>query len=481
MEALFVVLLQALVFVIAPVLTAIAALLASLTALIGSLLSFALQFVLYRQQRPRLGSPPAPAAAAPPRAAVDHPPSERSWPPPSSAQPRRFSVWSRRILVASAVVTGLLLAGLVTVNQWFLGDIARALLEQQRERTGIAITASEIGGNLFSGRFHAHGIVITRSGNGGSAIALTVHSLEVAVPLWRMLARAISIDSLIVAGVRGSILHGTPALPAPPSAGEPAPSGQPAPADPAAEPPPLSPPGHGAKRRFEIASLELSDVNLTYADRTRRHPLVLSVTVDKLSAHPLRSRWAVFDLLFRANANGTINGRPFRITTSGDDLGRTTDWSADGLPVALLASQIGGPFELLSDGRCDLTVHDHWRNSKEERLIVMDWSLVLDHVTAALPERFPPVLAELAQPAITYIDGGGPRLPLSFTAEIAEDRFDFAASWEAAGLWQQVADGYAITLGKAVHLDPDLIKALGRSAAEKARDALDRWRRKPSP
>jgi hypothetical protein len=479
MEALILVLLQALVAVIAPVLTAIAVFLASLSALIGSLLSFALQLILYRIHGPRVGSPPPPAAAGQAPAPAGGAPSAAPVPSPPSDRRRRFSVWTRRILVASAGATVLLLVGLVTINQWFLGDVARALLERLRVRTGCAITAAEIDGNLFSGRFQAHGIVITRSGHGDSDIALTVRSLEVRVPVWRVLTRAIAIDTVIVAGVRGSIVRGIPPLPASPPASGLA-SGGPAATEAASDPEP-PPPGHGAKRRFEIAHLDLSDIDLTYADRTRRQPLVLGVRVDALSAHPLRDRWAVFDLLFRANATGTINGRPFRIATSGEDLGRTTEWHADGLPVALLASQIGGPFALLQSGSCDVTVQDHWRNSAQERLIVMDWSLVLDHVTAALPEGISPVLAELAKPVITYINGAGLRLPLSFTAEISEDRFEFATSWAAAGLWQVVADACAVTLAKQLGLDPDRIKALGRSAAEKAREALDRWRKKASP
>jgi hypothetical protein len=474
-EALILVLLHALVAVIAPGLSAIAALLACLAAFIGSLLSFALQLLLYRRHRPGGGSPPP----ADPATAAGGRPSGRTGPPPPNAPRRRFSPWTSRILIASAAATVLLLAGLVTINQWFLGDVARALLERQRLRTGIVITASEIDGNLFTGRFHARGVVITRSGHDDSDIALTVRSLEVELPAWRVLARTIAIDRVIVAGVRGSIVRGVPALPGPPPAAGSAPGGQATPGVASdAEPPP---PGHGPKRPYEIANLELRDADLTVADRTRRQPLVLAVTVAALSAHPLRSRWASFDLLFRANADGTVNGRPFRIATSGDDLGRTTEWNAYALPVALLANQIGGPFALLIDGSCDVTVHDRWRDSPEGRLIVMDWSLVLTHVTAALPERLSPVLAELARPVITYINGAGQRLPLSFTVEISEDRFDFAASSEAADLWQAVGDACAITLAKHLGLDPDRIKALGQSAAEKAREAVERWRRKSRP
>jgi hypothetical protein len=472
MEALIVILLHALVGVIAPCLTAIAAFLACLGALIASLLAFALQLFLYRRHQPRAGMPPAPGVAVLAPGPAGGPLADRPAAPPPSAPRRRFSAWTRRILVASACATALLLAGLAAVNQWFLSDVARALLERLRVRTGIAITATEIGGNLFSGRFIARGLVITRSGHGDSELALTVRALEVEVPLWRLPARAIALETLSVAGVRGSITRVGAASTA--SASGPAPGGQTTTA-PAAGPEPS--PGHAAKRRFEIADLELNDVDLTYADRTRRQPLVLALRVDALSVHLLRSRWAVFDLLFRANATGTIDGRPFRIANRGDEL----DWRADHLPVALLASQIGGPFTLLQGGSGDLSVHVHWRDSTEGRMIVMDWSLVLDHVTAAAPERLSPVLAELAQPAIAYLNGAGQHLPLSFTVEIPEDRFDGAASWEAAGLWQLVGDACAVTLAKHAGIDPDRIKALGRSAAEKAREALDRWRTKASP
>jgi hypothetical protein len=202
------------------------------------------------------------------------------------------------------------------------------------------------------------------------------------------------------------------------------------------------------------------------------------VTIEKLTANPLRSRWAIFDVLFRTNASGTIAGRPFNLTTTGDDLGRSTTWTANDLPVALLANYIGGPFTLLSDGTCDVRVTDHWQMSQDQRMIVMDWSLILNHVTAAVPESTSKTMALLAKPVVAFINAKGDRVPLSFTVTIDEDRFDNTASAEAAGLWTVVNDSLAATFGKKLGIETDTMKTIEEKAIDKARDMLEKWRKK---
>jgi hypothetical protein len=67
------------------------------------------------------------------------------------------------------------------------------------------------------------------------------------------------------------------------------------------------------KRKFTITKLQVSNLEVTYADHTRKRPLVVPVTLTSFTSAPLRSSWAVFDVLFRSNASGTIAGRPLRI------------------------------------------------------------------------------------------------------------------------------------------------------------------------
>jgi hypothetical protein len=87
-------------------------------------------------------------------------------------------------------------------------------------------------------------------------------------------------------------------------------------------------------------------------------------------------------------------------------------------------------------------------------------------------------MALLAKPAAAFINAKAERVPLSFRVEIDENRFHGTASAEAAGLWQVVADSAAATLAKELGIETDTVKDVGGKAVEKAKELLERWRKK---
>jgi hypothetical protein len=366
------------------------------------------------------------------------------------------------------------LVTLLVINQWFLADVARYLLRKQQERTGIAITIESLTGNIFTGRFQADGITVLRRDHPAGLIDLTVRRLDIEIDVWHVLNNPLVIDSVTIAEIRGRFERGVP--------------GQ----EPVKKP--LTIAGvtieqqdgktslaintsRKEKRKFTITKLQVSNLDVTYADHTRKRPLVVPVTLTSFTSAPLRSSWAVFDVLFRSNATGTIAGRPLRITTSGDDLGRDTQWHIDGLPVDLLADQIGGPFALLTAGTADVHVIDHWRRGDDGLVIVMDWSVVLHQVQAEVPETSSKMMALLAKPAVAFINAKGDRVPLSFRVEIDENRFQGTSSAEAAGLWQVVSDSAASTLAKALGIETETVQDIRDRAVEKTKKLLDKLRK----
>jgi hypothetical protein len=463
MEALIGILVEALGLLLAPLLQGIAALIGGVISCIMSwtvdLIGLALS---QKTSSDKNSADTAPAQTGPPG-------------PATPQGPRRRPRWVRWVAIVCLVFTGVALSTLVVINTWFIDDLARWLLAKQQEKNGIAITADTIDGNLFSGRFTATGITVQRRDHPAGFIDLTVKRLDATVSVWRVLANPLVVESVVVTGVAGRYERGVP--------------GQ----EPVKKPLTIAgvtveqndgktslvldtqrPP----KRRFAITALTITGVEVDYVDHTRKRPLNLPVTITTLTANPLRSQWAVFDVLFRANASGSVAGRPFTITTNGDDLGRDTQWHVDGLPVAVLADQIGGPFALLSGGTADVHVVDHWRKSDDQRVIVMDWSVVLNQVKAEVPETTTAMMALLAKPAVAFINANGERVPLSFRVEIDENRFDGAASAEAAGLWHVVADSAAATLAKVLGVDTDAVKDTGTMIREGAKGILDHWRKK---
>ena len=469
------VLILVLVGVIDPLIVLVAYVISALFGgMISSFITLIVELIgmLFRKRSPTTKSDPPTVAAQKSITAVDSFGKKSPLPPKPKPSDKR---WTRWLLIGSASVTAVMFVALLVINQWFLSDLVHWLLERQRERTGISITAKTIDGNLFTGQFAASGIVVKRDHHPAGLIDVSVDRVTVSMSAWRVFSSVITVDAITVDGVHGKFERGI--------------AGQ-APAVKTKDDGVISLNDDGEKtsvtvknekkkrRGFQVTALSISNVNVIYADHTRKHPLSVPVTIEKLTANPLRSRWAIFDVLFRSNASGTIAGRPFNLTTTGDDLGRSTTWTADGLPVALLASQIGGPFTLLSDGTCDVRVTDHWQMSNDQRMIIMDWSLILNHVTAAVPESTSKTMALLAKPVVAFINAKGDRVPLSFTVTIDEDRFDNTASAEAAGLWTVVNDSLAATFGKKLGIETDTIKDLEEKAIDKAKDVLEKWRKK---
>ena len=395
--------------------------------------------------------------------------------PLSALKNPRKKRWTRWLLIGSASVTAVLFVGLLVINQWFLSDLVQWLFNRQHERTGIAITTKTIDGNLFTGKFTASDIVVKRDHHPAGLIDLSVAQVTFSMPVWRVFSSVITVDSITVDDVQGKFERGI--------AGQASTRKQKDDSGIAivddAEKTSLTVKNENKNRReFQVTALTISNVNVIYLDHTRKHPLSIPVTVEKLTANPLRSRWAIFDVLFRANANGTIAGRPFCIATTGDDLQRSTTWTANDLPIALMANHIGGPFTLLHDGTCDVRVTDRWQMFNDQRIIVMDWSLILNHVTAAVPESTNKTMALFEKPLVAFINAKGDRVPLSFTVSIDENRFDGTASAESAGLWKVVSDSLAATFGKKLGIEPETIKDLKEKAFDKAKDVLEKWRNK---
>jgi hypothetical protein len=473
MEALILILVDAISALVAPFAAVIGTLLGGAISSIVSLL-FELIGILFTGSSSTAKIDPPKVVAKKTATAVETVTEKPTLPPVIKRGRKR---WTRWLLIGSASVTAVMLIALLVINQWFVSDIAHWLLERQRERTGITVTAKTIDGNLFTGNFTASGIIVKREHHPAGLIDLSVDQMTVSMPVWRVFAAVIAVDAITVDGVHGKFERGI--------AGE-APAEKQKdddviPLDDDGDKTSVAVKGEKKKRReFQVTALTVSKLDVIYVDHTRKRPLSIPVTIEKLTANPLRSRWAIFDVLFRANADGTIAGRPFHLATAGNDLQRSTTWTADDLPVALLANYIGGPFTLLKDGTCDVHVTDRWQMSNDQHMIVIDWSLVLNHVAAAVPESTSKTMALLEKPLVAFINAKGDRVPLSFTVTIDENRFDGTASAEAAGLWKIVRDSLAATLGKKFGIEPDTIKNFEEKAIDKAKDVLEKWRKKKS-
>jgi hypothetical protein len=281
--------------------------------------------------------------------------------------------WWRWLSIITASGAACVLAAMLVINQWFISDIVRMLLRKQQERTGISVVANSISGNLFSGYFQARGLRILTDETSANQIDIDVQSVSIEIDVWRVLATPLVIHGMTIEGMSGRYVRGI---------GEKTYSTQ---QDANATVPDeierkelteLTHQKVKSGRAFSISDFNLTNLDVIYGDARRPHSSPLPVAVNYMKVQSLRSEWAIFDVLFRSNTKGAIVHQPFSISTSGDALGRDTQWHVDGLPVEVLADHIGGPFALLTAGTADVHVVDHWRRVQDRLVLVMDWSVI---------------------------------------------------------------------------------------------------------
>lgn len=236
-----------------------------------------------------------------------------------------------------------------------------------------------------------------------------------------------------------------------------------------------------SRRSFVIETLRLSEVELTITDHTQPdQPFAFPVTISSLEAIPLRSSHALFDLLFRANAEGALANQPFSISTTVLPDGRDTSWRVYDLPIELLSNYVGGVFKYIKTGVIDIEVDDQWRKARKTE-IDTHWKLTLKGVTAEAPENTGRWTRALADASVKYINDNGEHLPLCVDFTMNEDEFKGAASLEAAGLWNALTGACIKELSSKLNVEPGELKTAAKTGFSKFVNFLDEKRTKPDP
>jgi hypothetical protein len=389
----------------------------------------------------------------------------RETPVAPSKPKRRTPRFIRWLVIASLSLLGLTLAAALVINTWFLDDLLRWALARQERHSGVHVECEKISASLWSGRYEVSGVRVTRSNHPAGEIDLSARSVTVSLPFWSAWKGTVPIRSLGVDGLRGRYHLGR-RVEHESSQPEGAPGHRPSP-DLERKP----------ARHFVIDTLEITDLAVEVTDHTLRKPLSLPITIAHMTSSPLHSDWALFDILFRSNAEGSLMGRPFKIASSGDGAGRVTAWTVSELPVEALDAIIGGPFSLITQGRCDVQVTDRWRLGVDH-VIEMDWKLILHDVHCEVPAELTGIRRTLAIAVVAMLNANPRQVPLGFTLHIDRNRFEGTTTLEAAGLWQAVDEALTRKLAEKTGLAPEKIDQLQKDAADAAKGLLDRWRKR---
>jgi hypothetical protein len=340
----------------------------------------------------------------------------------------RFERWSVIVRPMTAVAfVGLVLtvSGLILVNTLFFEPTIRQVVGFVAKRTGTELEFKTVSGNLFTGRFAFENVSARRVSDSKASFDLKVASLSGEIDLRTLLLGPISFERLSVDTVSGTF-----------RAQEKRGSGDNA----------LDDGRERTKRRFRIEDLTLRDVNVALS-KGDGAPVALSLK--SVTSTPLRSNFAVFDLLFRSNVAGQIDGHDLVISVRNTDGGRITQWRMPDLPIASVSRFVTKPpIGWLHEGTLNISVDDRWVLARQAE-IDMDWEIRMRGARAEPRKGASMLERTFALPIIAYINSKDGNIDLRFKLVMNESQFEDVLSPDAGILWNTLVRSMskAITTG----------------------------------
>ncbi len=351
----------------------------------------------------------------------------------------------RWIAASALVVTALLLSAGLIVQIFFAESVLRWAMDRQQARSGIAITWRSAQINLFTGHARFANLHLARLDHPTLAFDLTCTDADIDLAVLACVRGTAIVECAMIHGVRGELRQVLGSVVAVPH------------------------------RTFRIDTLRVDDLELAVALSRSDSVTILRgpVRIEHFASETLTSNRLLFDVLFRSHANGSVFGAPISIDSGIADHGRWTQWRGTGVPVALMALYVGGPFSLFDAGQIDVDVQDTW-NLEQPKYLHFDYRFAAHDLTVApiselrgLGRMLAPALAEF----VRRHDGA---LDLHATLDVDPDHFANALSLDARLLGRALMK----PLGTALGLPPEELKTLSASLLKLGQGVLDHWRKR---
>ncbi|MBE7458727.1 MAG: DUF748 domain-containing protein [Planctomycetia bacterium] len=322
-----------------------------------------------------------------------------------------------RILVVPAALLAVPLAAACLVQAFWIDDVVRGAVTRACKKSGIEFTAGKVNGNLFTGSFLLEDVRLSRSAHEQSTFDLSIGRVWLDVSVTALLTGRVRFSHLHIDSVEGDyVRHQVPTV-------------------------------VPIRKQFEIDDLRLRDAVLAIRDETPAStPVTATVTVTDAAVAPLRSRYALFDILYHSQMSGTIDEGSFAIEQKRETGETLTSWRMEGVEISKLSPYLGKDLSIVS-GKADLCVEQRWHPSKDAVPISVDGLLVLtgglsakttaggwDHRLKAQIEK--------------HLGASGGTLPLAFS--LSMDRRDWANiySAETVKLWDMFGRSIRAAIAK---------------------------------
>ena len=327
--------------------------------------------------------------------------------------------WWRRIVWTAIGSFGLLLAGLVFVDLLLFAPALRIALDQIELRSGIDISFQDARGSLFLGRLELQGVTVRRVGGPDVEFSLTIRELVLDVDMLGIHRATLPIDLLRVVGVRGELVR----------------------REAAGGPRPL--------HAFVVQRLELEDVQLDFEDAITAPFRSLPLVLEHFRAGPLRSEFAMLDVLCASEARGSARGYSFGAGGKA--------WQARGIPVGPAAHKLGAAGRWIRGGDLDITLR--CGSDLDPAQVPLHVDLRLHNFKIAPPGDSGRHLP--ASRLAAALAGLGPELQLHFAFDLPRDRFRDATNVGQLGLWEGAIQAWNVELGGKLGLGRDDLRMLG--------------------
>ncbi|MDR2704546.1 MAG: hypothetical protein LBC02_02090 [Planctomycetaceae bacterium] len=301
----------------------------------------------------------------------------------------KVAVWS--VVICSAFLV-LFLAGITIANAFFFESLFRFSLRQAENRTNIAVTFDKVEGSFWTGNIQLNNVTVSRQNHKISNFDLRGEEVEIDLSMSHLLCWSFVFESVKISGFKGTWEQ-------------------------IGKSDKLKP-----RRSFRIDHFSMNDIQLNFMDRTlEKGQFQTMIKLDTMESVPLRSNWAVFDILFRSRGRGSINDIPFIVDSEkGKHFYRIND-----LPIEFFAPYVG-MLDWFDKGKIDLLIENKLGSNE----VAMHWSLIVHDFHARVPEGTNPKIKTVALPLVIFLNLKSKRLPFEFDLQMKENEFHFKSSTE---------------------------------------------------
>ena len=325
--------------------------------------------------------------------------------------------WWRRLVWTTIGGLGFMLAGLVFIDLLLFAPALRIALDQIELRSGLDVGFTSATGSLLTGRLELRGVTM-RCNSAGLDLSLTAQELSLDVDMLRLYRAALPITQVRAVGVRGSIVRRDGGAPA-------------------------------VGRPFVVDHLELVDVQVDFEDAITAPFRSLPIVFTALELGPLRSDFAMLDVLCGTEASGSARGYAFAATGH--------SWRAHGIPIGPAAHKLGAAGRWIRGGDLDLTLHCGPDRDADPVPLTVDLRLHDFNIAPPGDSGRNPMASQIA----SALAGLGPDFSLRFEFELPRERFRGASNVGQLGLWEGAILAWNVALGAKLGLSHEELRVLG--------------------